>query len=124
MSTDDQKIVVLVYDILSFCEAAKSYTHDLSFETFEQDPLVQDAVCYRLLSIGEACNRIHDIDSRFLRDSVSSSIDWRNIINMRHILAHGYDRLDLSTVWAVLDQHLDPLIEATRGFLKRCGPLQ
>jgi uncharacterized protein with HEPN domain/predicted nucleotidyltransferase len=55
------------------------------------------AVRYGLQVIGEAANRIpRDVQTRY------AHIPWKDIIGMRNAMAHGYDRMLYTKVWATI----------------------
>ena len=41
-------------------------------------------------------------------------LPWRDMIDMRHRLVHGYYDINLDTVWSTLQKDLPPLIMALR----------
>lgn len=47
------------------------------------------------------------------------SVNWQNIIGMRHIIVHEYFRVDLSTVEKVLEEHLPILKTQIEMILNR-----
>jgi uncharacterized protein with HEPN domain len=57
--------------------------------------------------MGEAINRIAKEDP----DILASIEDYRDIISFRNILIHGYDSIDDSVVWGVVEEDLDKLIK-------------
>lgn len=78
------------------------------------DGLVYDAVRVRLIEIGEAVKGV----SAELLDT-EPAIPWRAIARMRDHLAHRYFDTDHAIVQDVVDNELDPLLNAVRSLLKR-----
>lgn len=78
------------------------------------DGLIYDAVRARLIEIGEAVKGI----SAELLDT-HPEIPWRAIARMRDHLAHRYFDTDHAIVQDVVDNELDPLLEAARSLLDR-----
>ena len=69
------------------------------------DRRTQAAVLYEIVVIGEAANRLSD-EFRIQH----SAIPWKDIIGMRNILAHQYDKVDAEEVWNVVNQDIPELI--------------
>lgn len=78
------------------------------------DGLVYDAVRVRLLEIGEA---VKGIDDDLL--DTEPQIPWRAIARMRDHLAHRYFDTDHAIVQDVVDNDLDPLMDAIPTLLAR-----
>lgn len=74
--------------------------------------LVEDAIKYRLVEIGEAVGDL----SQQIRDQ-RPDVPWSRIKGMRDLLAHRYHAIDVSVVWAIVDTHLNPLDEAVRQLM-------
>ena len=66
--------------------------------------VVEDAIKYRLVEIGEAVGELGD-DTR----SMAPEVPWAKIKGVRNLLAHAYHDVDIRIVWAIIDEHLDPL---------------
>ncbi len=107
MSRQDQSRLL---DILEAIEAIRSHLTRGGLE----DGLVYDAVRVRLLEIGEAVKGIGD----GLLDA-APEIPWRAIARMRDHLAHRYFDTDHAIVQDVVDNDLDPLMEAVQALLER-----
>lgn len=73
----------------------------------ETDRVLSLAVVRLLEILGEAATRVPSE-----MQQLHPSIPWSYIIGMRNRLIHGYDRVDLDIVWAVVVADLPPL--ATR----------
>ncbi len=66
----------------------------------------QSAILYQVIVVGEATKRLsNDFRNRY------SDIPWRDIAGMRDILAHQYDRVNLDTLWDVIQNDIPELIE-------------
>ena len=78
-----------------------------------RDKKTRDAVIRQLEIIGEASRHVSpEIKQKY------PHIPWRDIINMRHQLSHGYFQIDLMEVWDTVDNDLLPLQEAVLLALK------
>ena len=98
---DDQ---VYLEHILASIQKAEKYLAGHSFDRFERDDKTIDAVIRNFEIIGEACNNISDN----FKES-HHEIDFRPAVSMRNRLAHGYDEIDLKTVWDAVKQDLPAL---------------
>jgi uncharacterized protein with HEPN domain len=74
--------------------------------------LLAPAVIRQLEVIGEAASRVsHDGRQRH------SDIPWRDIVDLRNRLIHGYDTIDYDLVRQIIDDDLPPLIAAIESIL-------
>ncbi len=74
------------------------------------------ANCMLLEAIGEG---FRNIDERTHKQLLVSrpEIPWREVIGMRNHIAHGYFDINTDLVWDVIQNDLNPLLEATNFFL-------
>jgi len=72
----------------------------------------QSAILYQVIVIGEATKRL----STEFRNS-HSHIPWKDIAGMRDILAHQYDRVNLKTLWDVIQFDIPELLELIEPLL-------
>lgn len=70
----------------------------------KQDTLIQSAVLYQIVIIGEAVGDL----SVNLRQQYSD-VTWSQIIGMRNILAHQYFQVNFEIVWTVVEHYLPDL---------------
>jgi uncharacterized protein with HEPN domain len=87
----------------------RDYTQGMDQASFLANQLVCDGVAMNLLAIGESALKMA-IEARAL----APEIDWRDVINLRHRIAHGYDDLSFSIIWSVVAVELDPLEAAAK----------
>lgn len=103
-------------DVLEAIEAILEYTRGGEAD-FDRSAMVRDAVCARLIQIGQA---VKDAQAEGLDlPSLQPSIAWRSVAGMRDRLAHKYALLDKALVWAVVERELPRLREAIRAILAR-----
>lgn len=103
----------LLLGIIKHCERIKTKARGLTFEAFAADQDIQEIICFNILQIGELANRF---DEDFLvshRDA-----PWRKIKGMRNRVAHGYDTLDMPTVWDTAEHDIEPLLSYCRAILE------
>lgn len=102
----DIKLRECLNDILVNANEVLEFTDGMSFENYITDRKTQSAVERKFEIIGEALNRISQIDGELLE----KIRDYRSIISFRNILAHGYDSIDERVVWGIMETDLDHLI--------------
>jgi len=108
MSRDQQSI----QDIWNASQEILSFTADISAITLASDRRTQAAVLYEIIVIGEAANRL---SPKFQAEN--PNIPWKDIIGMRNILAHQYDKVDSAVVWDAVSQDIPELIALLQPLL-------
>ena len=109
MSRDQQSI----QDILKAAQEILSFTIDMDSDALMTDRRTQAAVLYEIVVIGEAANRL----SAEFR-SAHPNIPWKNIIGMRNIVAHQYDKVDEEVVWDAVSRDIPDLIKMLQPLTK------
>lgn len=99
-------------DILQCANLIEQYLQGKTPNDLETDQILQDAIVRRLEIVGEAARRLSD-NAREEMDR----INWSEIIGMRNIIAHQYDRLDLDFVWQAATHSLPQLIVEITPYL-------
>lgn len=77
-------------------DSIASYTRG-GKKTFLAEPMIQDAVIYKLAVIGEAVKRL----PVSFRDR-HPDIPWKRIAGMRDVVIHEYDQTELPRIWNVV----------------------
>ena len=90
-------------DILRAIAAIERYTRK-GREAFFADDMVQSAVVRQLEVLGEAARNV----SPALREA-EEVVPWKLLIGTRDHLIHGYFKVDLDVVWAIVENDLAPL---------------
>ena len=106
-----------VSDIVSAARWIELYVAEVSAEEFAGDPMRQDAVVRQITIIGEAARRLSE-DFRLAH----SEIPWREIIGMRNMAVHAYDRIDVGEVWRVACHDVTELVESLTPLLPPLPP--
>ena len=103
-------------DIVGSIQKINKYIKDISFEAFQDDSLIVDAVLRNLEIIGEASRNIPpEIRSAY------PDIPWGRMMGLRNIVSHEYFGIDLSIIWRIITLNLpetEPLIEK---MIQDCG---
>jgi len=94
-----------LFDILEAARDIEEYTSGLECSDFIKSGMVQAAVERKFQIIGEALNRIKQLDSSILQ-SIS---EHQRIIAFRNIIVHGYDVIDSEIIWDAVKNHLPKL---------------
>jgi len=82
---------------------------------------VTQAALERFLEIvSEASRRVPEE----WRLSFGADIPWNKIANLGNVLRHAYDTVDLSVLWAVYADDLDPLERAVDAMLAAHPPME
>jgi uncharacterized protein with HEPN domain len=82
-------------------------------KVFLAEPLIQDAVIYKLAVIGEAVKRLPPA----FRDR-HPDIPWKRIAGMRDVVIHEYDQTELPRIWNVVQRDAPKLRRAIGRMLK------
>ena len=99
-------------DIVEAIERIEKYASE-GRAAFEENELIQTWIVHHLQLIGEAVRALSG-ETR----SLSDAIDWSKVIGMRNILVHSYFSIDPEIVWAVIENDLDDLKDATEFLLE------
>ena len=87
-------------------EHINDYLRGKSFEDMKADIMCFHAVVYNIMIIGEAANLLtKDFRERH------SEVPWRDIVDMRNALVHGYITTNASLVWDTYTNDL-PLLKS------------
>ena len=89
------------------------FKEGVDFETFANNKLLKFGIFYNVTIIGEAAYKL-------TKEFIASHPDvpWRDIINMRHVLVHGYYQIDPEILWETVNNDLVELKEALLRYLK------
>lgn len=98
---------VCIEDAISACALIIQFTATLTESEFLTDKKTQSAVERQFEILGEALNRLKQIDSKHL-DKIEHA---NEIIGFRNIIAHGYDVVDSEIIWDAA-QHDTPQLLA------------
>ena len=108
-----------LWDIRDACRAIASFLGGMSRDTYVSDEKTRAAVERKLITIGEAMNRLSALDA----DMAAELGEAAAIVAFRNTLVHGYFKLDHDKVWTVLEEHLPTLHAAADTAWARFAPL-
>lgn len=104
-------------DILENIERIERYVTGLDHEQFEADERTRDAVERCLERICEASFRLGDTAASLMPDQ-----PWRDIRGMGNRFRHGYDQVDMPTVWDTVTEDLPGLKASAQRALATLRP--
>lgn len=108
----DNKEKKYLFDIQTCIHNINSYIGEpKTFERFEQNHMLQDAVERNLEIIGEAINQLLKINPSI---QISNA---RRIVDARNKIIHGYDSLEPVNIWAIIINHLPTLTQEVADLL-------
>lgn len=87
---------MLISELSESVERIDDYITGHSAESFRDDMRTRDAVCMRLIVIGEAANRMTDAGKAKL-----PHLNWAGMAGLRHLLAHDYGAASPSLLWSI-----------------------
>ena len=90
----------------------EDFLHGRTLEEMKDDVMCYHAVVYNIMIIGEAANML----TNDFRES-HAEIPWRQIIDMRNVLVHGYYNTSPLFVWETYTNDLPFLKEQVAKFI-------
>jgi uncharacterized protein with HEPN domain len=92
-------------DMLDAARQVLVYTRTMTCDQFRTNRLVRDAVVLNLQIVGEAASHVPDeVRARH------PEVEWRRMVGLRNVIAHGYFALHLETLWDIVENHLPVLL--------------
>ncbi len=92
----------ILFDIVEGCRLIEEFVAGYDLERYASDELVRSAVERQFINIGEALNRLKQVDIGIF----SSITDASQIVGFRNVLVHGYDVVSDELVWEIIVQNL------------------
>jgi len=111
MSKRDPRLFLT--DMLEAIEKIERYTAGLSFDQFEANEIVLDAVVRNLEIIGEAARNVPP----HVR-AHHPGVPWEKMVAIRNVLIHEYSGVSVPTVWRTIKDDLPPLVPVLREVLE------
>jgi uncharacterized protein with HEPN domain len=86
-------------------------------EAFDRDPVVQDAILYQIMVLGEAAKAALAADPSL--EALLPEVEWSPVARMRDRVAHHYWATDRAVVWATATVAVPELRGALTAALQR-----
>jgi uncharacterized protein with HEPN domain len=104
---------LLFEDIIDSINKIEEYTTDLTFNDFEDNNLVIDAVVRNIEIIGEASKNIPNEIQKLFKD-----IPWQKLRGIRNRIVHDYFNVDREIIWFIVTNELSTLKNTLQNHLK------
>ena len=101
-----------LYHIEESIDHVNEFLKGKSFEEMKSDVMCFHAVVYNIMIVGEAANML----TKEFREE-HPEVPWRNIIDMRNVLVHGYYTVSPLFIWETYTKDLGPLLERVRQYI-------
>jgi len=96
---------VYLRQIIDYIEETEKYVDKVSFNGFESNGMLQDAVIRKVELIGEAARRL----SPLFWEKYKKVLPLANAVSTRNKLIHEYDDIDLKIIWDTVKNDLTKL---------------
>jgi uncharacterized protein with HEPN domain len=98
--------IQLIKKIIAECKDIIRYTSQIDEKMFLENDIYQKATAMSLLNIGEHANSL----TREIWDDYQE-IEWRKIVGLRNIVAHGYGELKMKLIWNLTKNDVPLLLD-------------
>jgi uncharacterized protein with HEPN domain len=113
----ERDVRLYVTDMLEAIARIGRYIGDLTYEQFQANDMVVDAVVRNLEIIGEAARHV----PASLRAQYTD-INWTRVVGFRNIVIHAYHAVDVAIVWTIATQRVYELKPVLTRMLADLGP--
>ena len=115
LSLDDQKHLM---NVLRFAGRALDHAADVGHDRkrFDDSWLHRDAIAYCILAAGESVDEVE-----YNLEKGIPHIEWKELIGMRHRLAHDPTNINLDIVWRVITDDFPILINTLEPMFAGAG---
>ena len=106
-----------LWDVREAALAIQAFTAGMDVAAFAASEMARSAVERKFEIIGEALNQLAKLDI-----ALAARIpDLPKIVAFRNQLIHGYATVNVSTVWNVTQNALQPLLSAVQTLMNELG---
>jgi uncharacterized protein with HEPN domain len=110
MKNNDKKRLEHILNSVNF---VLKYTRNKSEDDFYRDDLLKYAIQKHIEIIGEAANNLSSGTMEKYKE-----IEWRNMINARHLYIHHYNGIDWTVVRSIVKHNIPKLKNEIENILK------
>lgn len=100
-------------DIIQAIEYVYQFAEGLTYEDFLKDKRTYFAILKNVEIVGEAA---YMLSPEFKEQH--TELPWKVIINMRHVLVHGYSNVMPEVLWQTVKEDLEPLKNQITKYLE------
>ncbi|MCY3691463.1 MAG: DUF86 domain-containing protein [Chloroflexota bacterium] len=87
-------------------------TQGRSRSDLDDDEMLEAALIRWMEVIGEAARRVpNKFRARY------PQVPWQDTTDLRNVLIHGYDTIDLDELWRITQEHLPPLMQQVQTII-------
>lgn len=108
----DKDDVVYLRDAIDAINDILRFIEGIEFEEYQRNDLLRAATERKLEILGEASKNLSQ-EFRAAHDQVP----WRNMIDLRNVIAHDYGELIYFRIWQVVTNHLPPILRYLREIM-------
>ena len=104
--------LVAVQQMRDSAQLVLATAQDRSRDDLDSDALLEAGMTRWMELIGEAARRVPDeFRERY------PGVPWRQTTDLRNVLIHDYDTVDLDELWRIIHEHLPPLVEQLQAII-------
>lgn len=111
----NEKTPKLLDDIRDQARFILSITADKSLQEYSANRILRQAVERSFEIIGEAIRRLQTVD----KETANRIGYYPRIMSFRNLLIHGYDLVEHSRVWAIIEKQLPVLLYQVEDLLNQ-----
>jgi uncharacterized protein with HEPN domain len=101
-------------DMHQACLHVQQMTDTVSFEGYVADEQLRWATERQLMILGEALYQLH----QYFPEEADDIPNAARIIRFRHVLVHGYAKVQHETIWTIIKTNVPELANALEQLLK------
>lgn len=125
ISLDKREVLLdILHQIKNSIENLKTWNRDITdMNQLLMSPSGMQALagnCMTIMAIGEGFRKIDKITEGQLLP-LRPEIPWRQVFGLRNRIAHGYFDIDVDVISEVINEDLQPLLDATIFFIDYFG---
>lgn len=102
-----------LHDMAEACRLVIDFIGEKDWDDYRDNVALQSAVERQCQILGEALQQLH----KNYPDIAERIPDHRDIINFRHVLVHGYDKIENEVVWGVAKANVPKLLPEVEKML-------